>query len=134
MSHNLPTLPDLNPRYELVLTQILDSDLNADERNVARLIGRIPYGQIASYKAISEWAQHKYGYSGPRNVAKLREKLYELLGRHTGFPLWRLASQRDEHAKQDSIQTRIQASQERTVEGSWDNPVWFEPLKYHDPY
>ena len=75
MSNGLPVLPDLNPRYELILEQIPDSDLSNDQRSLARLIGRIPYGQIASYKAISDWARHKHGYSGPRNVARLRKKL-----------------------------------------------------------
>ena len=133
---NLPTLPDLNKRYEWILDQVPADHFNDDERRLARLIGRIPYGQIASYKAIADWAQLKYNYTdgNPRVVANLRRKLYELLGHRSGFPLWRLASESDEQATLDSIETRVQAMQERIEEDSWEPAVWFEPAKYHDPY
>ena len=39
---NLPTLPDLNKRYERILDQVPADHFNDDERRLARLIGRIP--------------------------------------------------------------------------------------------
>ncbi len=129
---NQPRLLPINPRYQMILNQIPKDDLNENERQVAVLIGRIPYGHIASYKAISEWAQHKYQYSSPLSTAKLRRKLYGLLGHHSGFPLWRLATDGDEDATNDSIPTRVLGMQERMHEGSWKSPVWFVPSLYDD--
>jgi alkylated DNA nucleotide flippase Atl1 len=118
------------------LDQIPSSDLNQNEHLVALLIARIPYGKVASYGKIAEWAQSKYSYSdgNARVIANIRMKLYGILEHYTDFPLWRLATSSDEHASNDSVLTRIYSMEKRIEEGSWDNPIWFDPSKYHDPY
>jgi alkylated DNA nucleotide flippase Atl1 len=130
-----PTLPRINPRFSRILEQIPNTELNENERRVATLIARIPYGQVASFKTIADWAEQKYEYTGgnARIVANIRAKLYELLGHHTGLPLWRVTTETDDHAFKDSIRTRALGMQERIEEDSWDSPVWFETLKYDDP-
>jgi alkylated DNA nucleotide flippase Atl1 len=131
-----PTLPNILDRHQRILDQIPASDLNQNERQVAVLIARIPYGKVASYGKIAEWAQSKYGYSGgnARVVANIRMKLYGILEHYTDYPLWRLATSSDEQASNDSVLTRIFGMERRVTEGSWNNPIWFDPFKYHDPY
>ncbi|MCB1805275.1 MAG: MGMT family protein [Candidatus Competibacteraceae bacterium] len=132
----LPTLPDILEQNLRILNAIPDSELNPNEKLVAKLIARIPYGKIASYGKIAEWAESKYQYTGgnARVVANIRGKIYGLIEHYTDFPLWRLASQQDDHAANDSIVTRIYGMEKRIEEGSWNNPIWFDPQKYFDPY
>ena len=106
---NLPTLPNILGRHERLINHIPDSELNPNEKNVAKLIARIPFGKIASYGEIAEWAELKYQYTGgnARVVANIRAKIYGLIEHYTDFPLWRLQSQDDEHATKDSIITGI---------------------------
>ncbi len=131
-----PTLPNILDRYERIIQAIPDNKLNNNEKLVARLIARIPYGKIASYGKIAEWAEQKHQYSGGegRFIANIRSKIYSLIDHYTNFPLWRLATQGDDHAENDSIITRIYGMEKRLEEGSWENPIWFAPEKYHDPY
>jgi alkylated DNA nucleotide flippase Atl1 len=132
---NLPTLPDILGKNLRIINQIPDSELNLNEKRVARLIARIPFGKIASYGAIAEWAESKYQYTGgnARVVANIRAKIYSLIEHYTDFPLWRLASQGDDHASNDSIITGIYVMEKRIEEGSWDEPIWFDSKKYFDP-
>lgn len=131
----LPTLPNILDRHRRIIRTIPDDALNKNEKLVARLIARIPYGKIASYGKIAEWAEQKYQYSGgnARVIANIRAKIYSLIEHYTDFPLWRLATQDDPTAQKDSVITRIYAMEKRIEEGSWDDPIWFAPEKYYDP-
>ena len=140
----LPTLPDILDRHTRIIRTIPADALNENEKLVARLIARIPYGKIASYGKIAEWAEQKYQYSGgnARVIANIRAKIYNLIEHYTDFPLWRLATQDDTLAWKDSVITRIYAMEKRIEEGSWkepvegaqEEPIWFAPEKYYDPY
>ena len=87
-------------------------------------ICKIPSGYLATYGRIAELT-HDDGYAiSPRNVAWLRESLYQMLGHSSDVPLHRVAKKGDVDSIHDSDKTKAINDTLRHSEGFFANQLW----------
>lgn len=100
--------------------------------HVALIITQIPFGHLATYGCIGNVANQLFGHNLiPRNVAWLRNRLYEELTHDTPVPLHRLAKVGDVQSRADSKETKRCNDRLRGQEGSLANPIWWDPSPEH---
>ena len=92
---------------------------------VTQIIAKIPSGYLVTYGRVAEMANQIYDLNiNARNVAWLRNHLYELLTHHTQVPLHRIAKIGDVDSSADSDETKNFNDRLRGLEGSLANPLW----------
>ena len=100
-------------------------DLSEGEWAVAQAILKIPAGRLITYRCLSQLA---LGYDASRSTARLRRKLYGLLGHGTKVPLHRIAKQGDLNSCHDSVKTRRENNRRRLKERTpLDDSAWWCP-------
>lgn len=97
---------------------------NGWRRTAFAKIKEIPIGHLAAYGRIAELVRHEGHSTGARNIAWLRNKLYELLGHETKVPLHRVAKKGDVGSLADSDHTKYLNDSLRGEEGFFKNPRW----------
>ncbi len=109
----------MNPELEELL-----AERDSWRRITFEEISRIPSGYLATYGRIAEKTNERGHGISARNVAWLRERLYQVLGHETRVPLHRVAKQYDVDSLHDSEETKQINDVKRRTEGFFAHPRW----------
>ena len=110
---------------QMSIEKLLGKSKNQWELKAYRLIKKIPKGWVITYGGLAKRVNGKHGLKIiARNVANLRNKLYDLLGHESNVPLHRIAKKGDSRSEYDSPKTQEYNKRLRGAEGSWPDPRW----------
>ncbi len=118
-----------NEQADFVRTKLAGSE-NDWHLKVFELILKIKPGELISYDDLARWSNKEHGLTqGPRNMAQLRMRVYQLFGTNgqgIDLPVHRVANEGDLNSTFDHPETQEINRLKRSIEGSFQNPVWLK--------